>query len=125
MVTRFLSLAVALSPLACPPNPVSPPPDADADITIVDAAPKPPPPTPVDAAPALDGRVKWDVYDSACNSLALAGCPEAMQVDGGKPCAQVMRDNAPRYDMKPNCLAAAAGMPAQIRACGTVKCPGR
>lgn len=103
---RTIILLAALL-CACPPGPVSPPPDAD-------AAPFPP--------PVLEAGA--DVCARACAVMRAAGCPSGgLLVDGGDACERVCQHarEPGGFDMKPDCIASKTDR-AGVLSCGTVRC---
>lgn len=101
-----VSLGFAIA--ACPPNPVTPPPDADAVAPL--------PPVPVEAAPpAPTPSPPASSCDSACAAMQLAGC--VVLPDCAKTMCQANSDpKFKHYDVA--CLSRARTV-ADVRACGT------
>jgi hypothetical protein len=109
-VFAFLLLAMRCNPTPQPPPTPTPPPVPTA---TADAAPKPVPPTPPAPKPA------GDVYDQACATELLFGCPEGVPAD----CAAVIRHVAAgKITTVPAACIAAAKSAVEIRACGFAKC---
>lgn len=95
---------------ACPPGPVSPPPDA------TDATTPPVSDAEVVDPPVLDEAKRADDFDKACAKLAAVHCPESETLDGGRTCAATMRANSQLYTTREHCLSL-AGTAAEVRAC--------
>ena len=103
---RQLLPLLLLFATACPPNAVTPGPDADAQV--------PPPP---DAAPPSSDGAQGDVCAAACARLVALNCPEGTPPPGGRPCVDTCHVAGGVYDLHPGCVAAAGSL-IEVRQCG-------